>query len=286
MDLLEVPEGPDFVVGGTYLRKELHDQFGGQRQYGISTPADHDFILIFTDPETDEHGYEDRFREDGTFIYSGEGRIGPMTMDGGNARIRNHRQNGDDLLVFEKVGEQNGADVFTYVGEYEYQDHFWEEAVDDIGDMRDAIRFKLTPKGGVDADVSEEEAQQLSLDELFQEAKEAGPQNGWTARTPPTTSSNRSRYTRSDVVRDFALRAADGECKGCGEEAPFLDTNEEPFLEVHHLHRRSDGGPDDPENVIAICPNCHRRAHYGQDQESFNQKLIDIAEERNMDLRE
>lgn len=190
MDRLEVPERPDFVVGGTYLPKELHDQFGGQRQYGISTPVDHDFILVFTDPETDKHGYEDRFHEDGVFIYSGEGRVGPMTMDGGNARIRDHRQNGDDLLVFEKVSEKNGADIFTYVGEYEYQNHFWEEAEDDTGDMRDAIRFKLTPKGGVDADVSEEEVQQLSLDELFQEAKKAGSQNGRDARTSGTTSSN------------------------------------------------------------------------------------------------
>ncbi|MDY7081344.1 MAG: HNH endonuclease [Halobacteria archaeon] len=45
-------------------------------------------------------------------------------------------------------------------------------------------------------------------------------------------------------------------------------------MEVHHLHRHSDGGVDHPDNVIALCPNCHRRVHYGKDGDSFNQKLI------------
>jgi len=26
--------------------------------------------------------------------------------------------------------------------------------------------------------------------------------------------------------------------------------------------------------VIALCPNCHRRAHYAVDAESFNEGLI------------
>lgn len=281
MDLLEVPEEPEFVVGGTYLRKELHDQFGGQRQYGISTPSDTGFVLVFTDTETEEHGYSDRFREDGIFIYSGEGRVGDMTMDRGNARIRDHQQNDYELFVFEKVGEQNGADVFTYIGEYEYLDHFWEQVEDDNGNMRDAVRFKLTPTGGVEASITREEAKELPIEELFERAKETSPGPNQQNETERSSSSNRTRYPRSDVVRDFALRSAQGECQGCGNDAPFLDENGEPFLEVHHLYRRSDGGPDDPENVIAVCPNCHRRAHHGKDNEDFNNGLINRAENRN-----
>lgn len=280
MDILEVPEEPEFVVGGSYLRKELHNQFKGQRQYGISTPADESFVFVFTDTDTDEHGYSDRFREDGVFIYSGEGRVGPMSMDGGNERIRDHKENGDDLLVFEKVGEQNGADVFSYVGEYEYIDHYWEPAEDDQGTMREAIRFKLVPKGGVDVDITPAEVESLSDEELFQKAKQSAHNGDAESSSSTSTRSEQVRYTRSDVIRDFARRMADGECVGCGESAPFVDQNGEPFLEVHHLHRRSDGGPDDPENVIAICPNCHRRAHYGENKEEFNEMLIEIARDR------
>lgn len=147
MDLLDVPERPNFQQQGRYLRKELHDQFKGQRQYGIATPSGESFVFLFTETESEEHGYSDRFREDDVFIYSGEGRVGDMTMDGGNERILNHEANGDDLHVFEKVDEQHGADVVSYAGEYEYVDHNWVRAPDDTGAERDAIQFKLAPKG-------------------------------------------------------------------------------------------------------------------------------------------
>ncbi|MFC1652495.1 HNH endonuclease [Planctomycetota bacterium] len=39
------------------------------------------------------------------------------------------------------------------------------------------------------------------------------------------------------------------------------------FLEVHHLFRLADDGPDIPDNVAAICPNCHRELHYGADRD-------------------
>jgi 5-methylcytosine-specific restriction protein A len=34
-------------------------------------------------------------------------------------------------------------------------------------------------------------------------------------------------------------------------------------LEVHHKKQLSEGGEDTVENAIALCPNCHREAHYG-----------------------
>lgn len=42
---------------------------------------------------------------------------------------------------------------------------------------------------------------------------------------------------------------ADGVCQGCEENAPFVNKRSEPFLEVHHLTRRNDGGPDDPKTL-------------------------------------
>ncbi len=55
--------------------------------------------------------------------------------------------------------------------------------------------------------------------------------------------------------------------------APFSTPDGRPFLEAHHTRRLSDGGPDDPRWVIAICPNCHRRAHYATDATTFNDNL-------------
>ncbi len=33
-------------------------------------------------------------------------------------------------------------------------------------------------------------------------------------------------------------------------------------LEVHHIERAADGGTDEPENILIICANCHRIAHF------------------------
>lgn len=35
-------------------------------------------------------------------------------------------------------------------------------------------------------------------------------------------------------------------------------------LDIHHLVSVSDDGPDEPENLIALCPNCHALHHKGE----------------------
>ena len=36
------------------------------------------------------------------------------------------------------------------------------------------------------------------------------------------------------------------------------------YLESHHIIPLSEGGVDHPSNVIALCPNHHREAHYSE----------------------
>lgn len=80
-------------------------------------------------------------------------------------------------------------------------------------------------------------------------------------------------YERSRNVRDYAKARAEGICEGCGEPAPFTSQTGDPYLQAHHIHEVSGGGPDTPETVIALCPNCHYRVHHGQDGEAFNHEL-------------
>lgn len=71
-------------------------------------------------------------------------------------------------------------------------------------------------------------------------------------------------YERSaDIVAEALIRA-NGVCEKCHSLAPFIrKKNKTPYLEVHHKIRLSDGGNDTMKNVLALCPNCHREAHYG-----------------------
>jgi 5-methylcytosine-specific restriction protein A len=71
-------------------------------------------------------------------------------------------------------------------------------------------------------------------------------------------------FKRNPYVVAEVLFRADGKCQYCKRDAPFKREDGTPFLEVHHIEWLSRGGEDSVENAIALCPNCHRQAHYGK----------------------
>ncbi len=79
-----------------------------------------------------------------------------------------------------------------------------------------------------------------------------------------------SSFRRRIYVREFAKKVAKGICQLCDNNAPFLDIQGNPFLEVHHIHYLSKGGSDTIDNVVALCPNCHRKIHQLGLQEDIN----------------
>jgi len=46
-------------------------------------------------------------------------------------------------------------------------------------------------------------------------------------------------------------------------------------LEIHHLKRLADGGSDKITNTIAVCPDCHRELHYGENKEQRKLAMYD-----------
>ena len=78
------------------------------------------------------------------------------------------------------------------------------------------------------------------------------------------TLSNTCLYVRNPYVAERARRLAAGTCQDCGHDAPFMNRlTKQPYLEVHHILPLSEGGDDSIDNVVALCPNCHRKRHYG-----------------------
>ncbi len=66
-----------------------------------------------------------------------------------------------------------------------------------------------------------------------------------------------------DVITEVLYRA-EGSCEACEQPAPFVRASDgSPFLEVHHRQPLAEDGEDTVENAVALCPNCHRRAHFG-----------------------
>lgn len=86
-----------------------------------------------------------------------------------------------------------------------------------------------------------------------------------------------NRFRRNAYVVHYARRRAKGICQLCGHDAPFIKNDGEPFLEVHHVKMLCEGGTDSIHNVVALCPNCHRRMHHLKDEEDVR-RLREIAE--------
>ena len=100
----------------------------------------------------------------------------------------------------------------------------------------------------------------------------APPPKGNTTLERATSSV--SRFPRDPNVIAWVLVQAAGNCELCCSSAPFTRDNGEPFLEVHHVKRLADGGPDTTDNAVALCPNCHRHLHYGKDRAKRTKALI------------
>lgn len=83
---------------------------------------------------------------------------------------------------------------------------------------------------------------------------------------PKVTTSTSTTYYRSPYISHYAKVRAKGVCQLCGDEAPFLDKHGFPYLESHHIKWLSQGGQDSIDNVVALCPNCHRRMHIVNDR--------------------
>lgn len=49
------------------------------------------------------------------------------------------------------------------------------------------------------------------------------------------------------------LKRANCKCKICGYDRATCD--------IHHIVAKSKGGPDSTDNLIIVCPNCHREIH-------------------------
>lgn len=79
-------------------------------------------------------------------------------------------------------------------------------------------------------------------------------------------------YSRSRAVRDAALRRAAGACELCGQRG-FVTQSGAIYLETHHVQPLGEGGADSEDNVVALCPNDHRRAHHSAEAVEIKKRL-------------
>jgi 5-methylcytosine-specific restriction protein A len=82
-------------------------------------------------------------------------------------------------------------------------------------------------------------------------------------------------YPRDPRVRRAVLLQSGRRCErpGCVSTQSYRG-----FLDVHHILGIAES--DRLENCVALCPNCHRDAHFHPDREELNKRLLKIARKR------
>lgn len=80
-------------------------------------------------------------------------------------------------------------------------------------------------------------------------------------------------FLRNPEVRKQALRRAAGKCEWCRQPG-FPMANGAIFLETHHVVPLAEGGGDNERNVVALCANHHREAHYGAKSSHMRNELL------------
>lgn len=82
-------------------------------------------------------------------------------------------------------------------------------------------------------------------------------------------------FERNPWVREFARQRSGGKCEmpACGYVG-FTKTDGTLYIEVHHIQSMAGDGFDVIQNVAAICPNCHARAHYALDRDEIQRRLL------------
>jgi 5-methylcytosine-specific restriction protein A len=263
-----------FVVGKKYSRaKDIHDQYGGTRQSGISPSGSHPFIFLFTGDSGETYGYEDGWQEDdGVFLYTGQGQVGDMEFKRGNKAIQNHVADGKQLFLFRAIGKGQPVEFF---GEFECASIDFSDGPDVNGNPRKTIRFNLVSFAVPITNEGLEGVKPI-VSKPFYDLR----QSAFAAVAPTETNNWRMakqiRRQRSSEIREYVLRRADGICELTGEKAPFSKPNGEPYLEVHHIKKLSDGGLDHPVNCAAITPNVHRQIHFALEGTELDDRLAKL----------
>jgi len=134
----------DLISGNIYVRKEIHAEFGGSQQGGITPTKDSKKVFIWSNESGPHHGYQDGWSGDGkVYYYTGAGQDGDQDIEAPrhNGRLLRHTENGDEVLLF--LGQKGPGGLWKYECELSLIDYEFFQTKDINNKNRKAVRFIL-----------------------------------------------------------------------------------------------------------------------------------------------
>ena len=116
----------------------------------------------------------------------------------------------------------------------------WEYVRNHISDD-DLFHYLAYPSSDGDLD---------AIDDMGTDTPDRAKTTGWV-------------YARNPQIRKSVMQRAKGRCEFCGKLG-FKKPDGSHYLECHHIIALAKDGVDRMTNVIALCPDDHREAHFGE----------------------
>ncbi len=273
---------PHLAVGQIITENELLKIFECQNTFGIRMSKKNNLFVLMSGTGDKKKSYDDVWDKD-VLYYIG---MDNNKDDNGNQTLKKGKGNNNRQLkdVWDEKDENKRRSLFLFVKK-ETNKCIYKGPVKPIKkpyqDWRDSSRTSkvwVFPVQLMDVDeernredfvAAEVEALSMPIEELYKKVKgkEANRLPGLTYKQHEAKA---LVYDRAPNISAYAKKRANGRCDLCGNNAPFEGSNGEPYLEAHHIKWLSKGGADEIDNIVALCPNCHRRIHVLNNDEDVN----------------
>jgi 5-methylcytosine-specific restriction protein A len=269
-------------------RVEIWTLFGGQWVQGVTRFENEEIVNVFFD---EDGPYADEIdHETGAVEYRGKGLTGEQKLTEGNELLENARLSKSAIRFWYKPSKGNW--LFRNWAAVADRDNIEEEDIE--GNLAKRFLWYLEPVVSQDKtlwpaelvqalvrDISEDEVillknpKNLLLDYArIAKELEANPTTIASSAKPRTPQPRRRKRAKDIVIARAAGVCENDQCTGM---PPDVKKDGTPLFQVDHIIQLSDGGPDQPDNMIALCPNCHTAKTLGKNKSSMTARLKRIA---------
>lgn len=264
-----------FEEGKAYSNEEISEGLRVGKKGAIRVSNSKNVLALISQSFMEESCLQNYWDGDVLYYY-GEGEKGDQNLSsGGNKALLESKRDGKIVYLFESLVQGE----IKYRGIVELAGDVVVENVNDSGVRRNVLKFPLKLKNKYHIPLVVD----LVFEDTVIETKIAKVPNERLIRlvecySKPLTKREvvSHKINSNPYIRQYAKLRADGHCELCSEKAPF-EMNGIPYLEIDHIVPLSDGGLDSIDNVVALCPNCHRKMHCLSLEEDINTIYKNVA---------
>ncbi|MFC7739948.1 HNH endonuclease [Nocardiopsis composta] len=283
-------------------RRTISEIYGGNNTTGITPFAD-GVLAVFSD---DNGPYADsRIPETNWIAYTGDGLSGDQIMARGNKSMELCQKERRALRYWHKLSDGRwsfetwavvvqcrrrwGVDqdkkqrkefVWILAPVSSPLPSLWPQSIIDALNEDDGVVQDDTLSAPPDGLNGTWEEGEVNVKEKYQKLSKIAREVA-LKREQKSRISAVERYFRSYISRRAVIERSRGCCENpdCLGHPTELTSTGMPILEVDHVRDLSLGGSDVPENMIALCPNCHALKTRGVNREILRKRLKGVAQD-------